>query len=131
MALSAQYLWLIPALPLLAAGIGALTPRTGRKLAACSAIFAMAGAFVLACLALNTALQHPAEKLCFNFTWFDLGRGTLQLGWLLDPLAAFMGVMVTFVGLLIFIFSLGYMKEDPNFARFFCFLSLFAAAMLG
>ena len=42
-----------------------------------------------------------------------------------------MCVMVSLVGLLIFIFSLGYMEEDANFARFFCFLSLFAAAMLG
>lgn len=42
-----------------------------------------------------------------------------------------MCVMVTFVGLLIFIFSLGYMQADANFKQFFCFLSLFAAAMLG
>ena len=55
----------------------------------------------------------------------------VRLGWLLDPLTALMCVMVTFVGLLIFIFSTGYMKEDANFTRFFCFLSLFAAAMLG
>ena len=40
-------------------------------------------------------------------------------------------VMVTFVGLLIFIYSVGYMAHDENFTRFFCFLSLFAAAMLG
>jgi NADH-quinone oxidoreductase subunit L len=42
-----------------------------------------------------------------------------------------MSVMVTFVGLQIFVFSLGYMHEDANFTRFFCFLSLFASAMLG
>src|SRR5437868_11493042 len=40
-------------------------------------------------------------------------------------------VMVTFVGLLIFIYSVGYMANDENFTRFFCFLSLFAGAMLG
>src|SRR5207248_305137 len=40
-------------------------------------------------------------------------------------------VMVTFVGLLIFIYSVGYMAHDENFTRFFCFMSLFAAAMLG
>ena len=55
----------------------------------------------------------------------------LKLGWVLDPLAAVMLVMVTFVGLLIFIYSVGYMAHDENFTRFFCFLSLFAAAMLG
>ncbi len=50
---------------------------------------------------------------------------------MLDPLAAVMLVMVTFVGLLIFIYSTGYMEHDENYTRFFCFLSLFAGAMLG
>src|SRR5213083_2242080 len=50
---------------------------------------------------------------------------------MLDPLTAVMLVMVSFVGLLIFIYSTGYMSHDENFTRFFCFLSLFAAAMLG
>ena len=50
---------------------------------------------------------------------------------MLDPLTAVMLVMVTFVGLLIFIYSTGYMAHDENFTRFFCFLSLFAGAMLG
>ena len=60
-----------------------------------------------------------------------MGATTVQLGWLLDPLTAVMLVMVTFVSLLIFIYSVGYMAHDDNFTRFFCFLSLFGAAMLG
>ena len=131
MSLPAQLLWLIPALPLLAAAIGALTPRPGRKLAAGAAILAMVIAFVLSCGALVTALHNPAAHAVHNFAWFDLGDGAVRLGWLLDPLTALMCTMVTFVGLLIFIFSTGYMHEDANFTRFFCFLSLFAAAMLG
>jgi NADH-quinone oxidoreductase subunit L len=55
----------------------------------------------------------------------------MDLGWVLDPLSAVMLLMVSFVGLLIFIYSLGYMADDENFTRFFCFLSLFAGAMLG
>src|ERR1019366_3672329 len=116
--------WLIPALPLLAAGIGAVTPRTGRGLAAGAAIGAMALSFIVSCFALSTALADPAAHLAFNFSWFDLGSSTLRLGFLLDPLTAFMCVMVTFVGTLIFIFSLGYMKEDANAKQLFCFLSL-------
>ena len=108
-------LWLIPALPLLAAGVGALTPRGGRSLSAGAAIGAMGGAFAVSCLALLAALRDPAAHQVYNFTWFELGQGTLRLGWLLDPLTALMCVMVTFVGLLIFIFSTGYMKEDVNF----------------
>lgn len=131
MTLAATQLWLIPALPLAAAAVISLTPRKGRVLAAGAAIAAMLGAFVLSCLALNGALADPAAKQVFNFAWFDLGQGALRLGFLNDPLTAFMCVMVSFVGLLIFIFSTGYMKEDANFTRFFCFLSLFAAAMLG
>ena len=131
MNLSASSLWLIPARPLLAAAIGALTPRGGRSLASGAAIIAMVGALGLSVAALGTALAHPAAHLTDNFTWFSIGTDAVRLGWLLDPLTAFMAVMVSFVGLLIFIFSLGYMKEDANFTRFFCFLSLFAAAMLG
>jgi NADH-quinone oxidoreductase subunit L len=128
--LATEY-WLIPALPLLAAAIGALTPRSGRKLAAGAAIAAMALAFLLSCLQLLDAWVTLNAHEYSNFDWFDLGTTTVRLGFINDPLTAFMCVMVTFVGTLIFIFSLGYMKEDPNFKQFFCFLSLFAAAMLG
>ena len=131
MTLSVQNLWLIPALPLLAAAIGALTARSGRTLAAGAAIGAMALSFLLSCGALATALATPATHATANFTWFELGNDALRLGWLLDPLTAFMCVMVTFVSTLIFVFSLGYMHEDANAKQFFCFLSLFAAAMLG
>jgi len=131
MHLSVAHLWLIPALPLAAAGVGAFLPRRARALAAGLAIGAMALAFVLACGALAGALAHPAEHAVANFAWFDFGPATLRLGWLLDPLTGFMLVMVTLVALLIFIYSTGYLKTDANFARFFCFLSLFAAGMLG
>src|SRR5687768_9851579 len=109
MSLPVQLLWLIPALPLLAAAIGALTPRSGRAIASGAAIGAMAIAFLLSCGSLATALANPAAHLVHNFAWVDLGATTLRLGWLLDPLTAFMCVMVTFVGLLIFIFSVGYL----------------------
>src|SRR4029079_18716147 len=66
-----------------------------------------------------------------NFSWLTVGTQAVELGWVLDPLSAVMLVMVTFVGLLIFIYSTGYMEHDENFTRFFCFLSLFAGAMLG
>ena len=100
-------------------------------LAAGAALTAMAGAFVFSCLALAGALADPATHQVFNFAWFDLGHSPLRLGLLLDPLTAFMCVMVTFVSLLIFIFSTGSMKADANAKQFFCFLSLFASAMLG
>jgi NADH-quinone oxidoreductase subunit L len=131
MSLPVQLLWLIPLLPLMAAGIGACAPRDARRFVSATTIGAMALAFLLSCGALATSLRDPAAHLTSNFTWFDLGHGAVRLGWLLDPLTAFMCVMVTFVGLLIFVFSTGYMRDDANAKQFFCFLSFFAAAMLG
>src|SRR5690349_14075599 len=79
MGLPVQLLWLIPALPLLAAGIGALTPRRGRTLASGTAIAAMIVAFLLSCGALITALQNPAAHLVHNFAWFELGNSPVRL----------------------------------------------------
>src|SRR5438552_8997774 len=131
----AQNLWLIPALPLLAAGLSALAKRPQRTLAAALAIGPMGVSFLLSCWAfVETLGEHPGtgvERQAHNFNWLQFGGTWLQLGWVLDPLTAVMLVMVTFVGLLIFIYSVGYMAHDENFTRFFCFMSLFAAAMLG
>jgi NADH:ubiquinone oxidoreductase subunit 5 (subunit L)/multisubunit Na+/H+ antiporter MnhA subunit len=126
-------LWLIPALPLLAAGLSALAKQRARTLAASLAIGSMVLALFLSCAAFVTTLSGhgAAARQVHNFDWFVLGETTLKLGCVLDPLTAAMLVMITFVGLLIFIYSVGYMARDENFARFFCFLSLFAAAMLG
>src|SRR5437867_99073 len=126
-----QYLWLIPALPLLAAGVSALLKQRHRISAASLAIGSMGLALLLSCAAFSETLGAHVGRQDHNFDWFVLGETTLKLGWVLDPLTAVMLVMVTFVGLLIFIFSVGYMAHDDNFTRFFCFLSLFAAAMLG
>ena len=121
---------MIPALPLLAAGIGALLKQSQRRFAATIAIASMSLSFVLAVVAFAHLLLQP-ERLFFNFPWMQFGSEWVKLGWMLDPLAAVMLVMVTFVGLLIFIYSVAYMHHDENFTRFFCFLSLFAGAMLG
>jgi NADH-quinone oxidoreductase subunit L len=129
-----QYLWLIPALPLVMAGLGALLPRAQRRLAAGLAIGGMAVSWLLSCVAFCASLTAHPFRETWNFRWFDLGATAataVQLGWVLDPLTAIMLMMVTFLSLLIFVYSLGYMAQDGNFTRFFCFMSLFAAAMLG
>ena len=124
--------WLIPALPLIAAGVIAVTRREARRTAIALAVGAMGLSFILSCLALATLLDAgPGTGFYTNFPWFDVGAGTVDLGLLLDPMGALMLVMVSFVGLLIFVFSIGYMEHDPNATRFFGFMSLFAAAMLG
>ena len=82
-------------------------------------------------MAFLPTLQSPGFRAFHNFTWFTFGEQALRLGWVLDPLAAAMLVMITFVGLCIFVFSIGYMAADKNFTRFFAYLSFFSAAMLG
>src|SRR5256886_269032 len=76
-------------------------------------------------------LQTPDFRAVQNFTWFTFGDNALRLGFVLDPLAAAMLLMISLVGLCIFVFSIGYMAEDKNFVRFFAYLSFFAGAMLG
>ena len=127
-------LWLIPVLPLLAAGLSSLAKQRHRRFAAAAAIGSMAAALLLSCLAFASAVSHAGNGLAHqvvNFRWFQLADGWVRLGWVLDPLTALMLVMVCLVGLLIFIYSTGYMAHDANFTRFFCFLALFAAGMLG
>ncbi len=126
-----QYLWLIPALPLVMAGLGALLKRDRRRLAASLAIGGVAVSCLLSCVAFLTSLSAHPFRETWSFRWFDLADTSVPLGWVLDPLAAIMLMMVAFLSLLIFIYSLGYMENDENFTRFFCFMSLFAAAMLG
>src|ERR1039458_4942781 len=129
-------LWLIPALPLLSAGIIAVNKQPARKLAATLAIGSMAVGFLLSLCAFAATLGHHGEgheafREVFGFNWIQFGGQWMDIGWVLDPLTAIMLMMVTFVGMLIFIFSVGYMAHDENFTRFFCFLALFAAGMLG
>ena len=128
-------LWLIPALPALAAAFSAIVKQRNRWFAASLAIGSMGLSFLLSLCAFAHVLRESGHgepvRQVFNFPWLQYGTEWLKLGWVLDPLTAVMLVMVTFVGMLIFIYSTGYMAHDENFTRFFCFLSLFAAAMLG
>jgi NADH-quinone oxidoreductase subunit L len=130
----AGMLWLIPALPIVAAGIGALLKQPKRKTAAALAIGAMSISLLLALAAfahvVGSWVGGVAVRETAGFSWLQFGSTSVDLGWILDPLSAVMLVMVTFVGLLIFIYSVGYMAHDENFTRFFCFLSLFAGGML-
>ncbi len=130
--MSTTTLALIPLLPLLAAALTCAL-QNGRR-AAGVAIVAMLASCGLALSALKKAwsMMPTDDPLTFDFEWLTVGNDTvINFGFVLDPLTGVMAAMVTFVGLLIFIYSAGYMKEDERMARFFCYLSLFAAGMLG
>ncbi len=129
------FLWLVPAFPIAASGVIALLKQPRRKIAAGLAIGSLGFSLLLSLIALAEVVgawsRGIAVRETVNFTWIQVGTTSVDLGWVLDPLSAVMLVMVSFVGLLIFIYSIGYMKSDENYTRFFCFMSLFAGAMLG
>jgi NADH-quinone oxidoreductase subunit L len=131
----AEILWLIPAVPIVAAGVIALMKQPRRKAAATLAIGSLSFSLLLSLFAFGYVLSGwmsgVATREVVNFTWIQAGASQVDLGWVLDPLSAVMLVMVSLVGLLIFIYSTGYMEHDENYTRFFCFMSLFAGAMLG
>src|SRR5277367_5515649 len=136
-----RWLWLIPALPIVASGVISLLKQPLRRLSAGLAIAALSSSLLLSIAAFAHVITtrglllhfgfNPLARDTTNFTWIQVGASRVDLGWVLDPLSAIMLVMVCFVGLLIFIYSTGYMAHDENFTRFFCFLALFAGAMLG
>jgi NADH-quinone oxidoreductase subunit L len=64
------------------------------------------------------------------YTWSLLGQAKLEIGFLIDPLSALMMVVVTSVSLMVHIYTIGYMSEDPGYQRFFAYISLFTFSML-
>jgi NADH-quinone oxidoreductase subunit L len=64
------------------------------------------------------------------YTWLESGGLSLKIGFLIDPLTAVMMIVVTFVSLMVHIYTIGYMAEDPGYQRFFSYISLFTFSML-
>ena len=118
--------WLILLLPLFSAvviGLGAFRSRTA---SAAISVGAVAGSFLLTLL-----LVAAGGKLHPSVAWLAIEGLEIDIGLQIDSLSKLMLCVVTGVGSLIHIFSLGYMKEDRDFSRYFAFLSLFIFSMLG
>ena len=124
-------LWLLPAVPFAAAVVILSLGKSRRKSAAVLAIGGQIVVLAISIVAFLPTLQTHGFRAVQNFTWFTFGEQTLRLGFVLDPLAAAMLVMISLVSLCIFVFSVGYMADDKNFTRFFAYLSFFSGAMLG
>ena len=126
-----NHLWLIPAVPFLAALLILSLAKSRHKTAAALAIGGQIAVLAISIVAFLPTLQTQGFRAIQNFTWFTFGDQVLRLGFVLDPLAAAMLMMISSVSLCIFVFSVGYMAEDKNFTRFFAYLSFFSGAMLG
>ena len=117
-------------LPLIAAIlIGLLGRQLPRAAAHWLTIGAVGSAFVLSAIVLNATLDgyHTNYNL---YTWLQSGNLQFNVGFLIDNLSAMMMVVVTFVSLMVHIYTIGYMAEDPSYSRFFSYISLFTFAML-
>jgi NADH-quinone oxidoreductase subunit L len=91
------------------------------------------GSFVVACISLAGLLSEPASARHFSenyFSWITVGGLQVKVGILLDPLSMTMCMFVTGVSTLIHLYSIGYMKGDPEFSKFFIYLNLFVFSML-
>ncbi|WP_419769022.1 MAG: NADH-quinone oxidoreductase subunit L [Candidatus Marinarcus sp.] len=99
-------------------------------------MFALIGTitpFIAFLLTLNLFLDIKASDVIFHqsvFTWLDINNFTIEMKFLGDKLAIFMAMFVTFVGWLIHIYAVGYMKNDEGFGKFFAYFNLFLASML-
>ena len=95
-------------------------------------IVAIAGAFGLSAWALSSVAHDPSAFTSWPaHRWLAIGDLHISVGVLMDPLTAIMLVVVTGVSLLIQVYSMGYMKGDPGLARYYAYMSLFTASMLG
>ncbi|MDW8309452.1 MAG: NADH-quinone oxidoreductase subunit L [Verrucomicrobiales bacterium] len=121
--------WLILFLPLLAAGIITLFTLRRRHVSATLSIGAILTGFVLSVLFLLANGWQTAGELSVN--WLSIGGLNVDFGLKLDPLSLVMMLVVTGVGGAIHVYSLGYMRDDPGWSRYFACLSLFTFSMLG
>ena len=127
--------WLTVALPLLGFLInGALALRrpTAKSAVSVVGVGVLAGSFLVSAAIFLELLRHPPHEPIIVSLWRWLPVGSLQIDFALqvDQLSTVMLLIVTGVGSLIHLFSVGYMKEDPGYARYFAYLNLFVVFML-
>ena len=125
--------WLLIALPLVGAAILLLGGRRTNGWGPLLATALPIGSFVWAVLALFDLLGRNAAERSVSvpvYEWFAAGDFSAQINLLVDPLSISFVLLITFVGSLIHVYSLGYMADDPARRRFFAYLNLFVAAML-
>ncbi|MFQ6021298.1 MAG: NADH-quinone oxidoreductase subunit L [Acidiferrobacterales bacterium] len=104
--------------------------KIGRRAAHTAAISGVALSFFLSLIVLKDVL---ADGHTFNgpvYTWLVSGGIPLEVGFLIDPLTAVMIAVVTFVSLMVHIYTIGYMHDDPGYQRFFSYTALFTFFML-
>jgi NADH-quinone oxidoreductase subunit L len=107
--------------------------RLGDPVAGWIGTGSVVGSFVVACITAAGLLEMPGSARSFDqtlFTWIPVGGLHVNAALLVDPLSMTMALFVTGVSALIHLYSIGYMRHDRDFAKFFVYLNLFVASML-
>ena len=128
-----EYAWLMIAIPLVVAAVlllgGRVTNSWGHWLGVLGAVGSFAVALALFIQMLGAEVSDRAVQVPM-FDWIQVGTMDLSAALLVDQLSILFALLVTGVGSLIFVYSVGYMATDPNRRRFFAFMNIFIAAML-
>ena len=128
------YLWLIPLLPLIGAAInGIFGHRFSKSVVATVGLVFVAAAFAMSAWASLRLLQLPQGRIPYieeHLPWITAGGFHVDFSFYLDQLSMVMILVVTFVGFLIHVYSVGYMEHEGGYYRFFAYLNLFMFFML-
>ena len=134
--LSASTLLAVPLAPLAGALLAGIFGTTfggnwiGRRLSHTLTILGVLVAFILSAQTLWSVAVDGARFNETLYTWMVVGGLKMEVGFLIDSLTAMMMVVVTFVSLMVHIYTIGYMEEDDGYNRFFAYISLFTFSML-
>lgn len=130
-----QWAWLIPALPFLSFLIIAFVTKRSKRLSSTVSILAILASFSLAIAIGLGVIQSGAEIVenpaVVSVNWLSIQGLEIDFGTIIDPLSAMMLFVVTLVASMVQIYSLGYMRGDVGWSRYYAYQSLFAASMLG
>lgn len=134
--LSASTLLAVPLAPLAGAVLAGIFGTTfggnwiGRRLSHTLTILGVLVAFILSAMTLKSVALDGARFNETLYTWMVVGGLKMEIGFLVDGLTAMMMCVVTFVSLMVHIYTIGYMEEDDGYNRFFAYISLFTFSML-
>ena len=133
--LNPHLLLAVPLAPLAGAAIAGLLGTkffgnlVGRTVSHSATILGVLIAFVISCMTLSAVIDDATYNGTL-YQWMNVAGLKLEVGFLVDSLTAMMMCVVTFVSLMVHIYTIGYMKDDDGYNRFFSYISLFTFAML-
>lgn len=134
--LSASTLLVVPLAPLVGALVAGLFGtqfggnHIGRRVTHSLTILGVLVSFIISAMTLNSVVSDGAHFNATIYEWMTVGGLKMEIGFLVDGLTAMMMCVVTFVSLMVHVYTIGYMQDDDGYNRFFSYISLFTFSML-